>query len=92
MRSTSDGIQCGTDDLSVSLGTFALTIPATSFRLSSGGYCQFQATNLQAVIKPASTGYTLQIEGSGPSIAAPVPVTVLFGNDEGSATVSTTLN
>jgi hypothetical protein len=47
---------------------------------------------LQAVIKPASTGYTLQIEGSGPSIAAPVPVTVLFGNDEGSATVSTTLN
>ena len=88
LGTSSDGLHCGTDDLSVSLGTFAFTIPAESFKLSSKGYCQSSGATWQAVIKPATRGYTLQIDGLGPSIVAPVPVTVLVGNDEGSATIS----
>ena len=89
LGANTDGFHCGTDDVSVRVGTFASTIPGPSFKLSSKGYCQFQGTNLQAVIKPTMAGYNLQFDWTGSRVVAPsgTPVMVLVGNDQGSGTL-----
>jgi hypothetical protein len=69
LSSNSDGIQPADEDVSVSLGQFAITIPAGGFRVNRNGFYQFTGTvngvALDAIIKPTTTGYLLQIEGSG---------------------------
>jgi len=91
----SDGIHPDSEDVSFSLGPFAITIPANSFRLNSKGYYQFaavvQGVSLQAIIKPTTTGYQFQVDGSGVNLSSlvnPMATTVQVGNDGGTATVT----
>jgi hypothetical protein len=93
----SNGINPATEDVSFSLGSFAVTVPAGSFSVSSKGSYQFSGSinggTLKAIIKPITAGYQLQVEGSGGlgnlgSLANPLTVAVFVGDDGGTATVS----
>jgi len=91
----SNGINPSLEDVSVSLGPFAITIPASSFILGPHGYYQFSGAmngiSVEALLKPASTGYTLHIDGSSMNLATlsnPLPVTVQIGDDGGTANIA----
>jgi hypothetical protein len=95
LNSNSDGIDPATDDVSFSLGSFAITIPAGSFTVNGKGFYQFTGTingvALQAIIKPTTTGYQLQIDGSGVNLsndANSMTVAAQVGNDGGTAMIT----
>jgi hypothetical protein len=94
LGSTSNGINPATEDVSFSLGSFPLTVPAGSFRANREGVYQFEGTingvRLESSLKSAATGFRLQIEGSGANLAGlgnPVVLALQIGDDGGSATV-----
>ncbi len=84
-------------DVSFNLGTFAITVPAGSFR-GSRGYYEYVGTvngvGLIASISPTSTGHQLRIDGLGvsrtalPNVANPMAVGVQIGNAGGSTTIT----
>jgi len=95
LGSNSGGIKPTIEDVSLSLNSFAITIPAGSFILNKQGSYKFTGTingvGLQAIVKPTSTGYQLQIDGSGvklPSLSNPMAVVVQVGDDGGKSTVT----
>jgi hypothetical protein len=89
-------------DVSFNLGTFALTIPAGSFRKDPWGRGDYRLSGIiggvsvLAIIASTPTGYQLRVEGFGiirtslPGLANPISVTVQIGNN-GSTTEITAI-
>jgi len=95
LGSNNDGFNPTSEDVSFSLGPLGVTIPAGSFRRNNKGFYEFAGTvngiSLDAIIKPTSTGYSLQIDGSRANLNGfvnPMTVTVQIGNDGATAVVT----
>lgn len=94
----SDGIAPLTEDATLQIGSFSVTIPAGSFKLKSSKSSnpeeyKFEGTingiKLEVKIKPAGNGFEFKAEGKGANlagIAVPETVKLTIGNDSGSAT------
>jgi hypothetical protein len=93
LASGSNGINPAGEDVSVSLGSSAFTIPAGSFKANKNGTYAFEGKinrlSLEANIKPTTTGYQLSLEGSGlTGLAKPLTVALWIGDDSGVAQIT----
>src|SRR5882762_7274796 len=90
----SNGISPVNEAVTLTLGTFSITIPKNSFTRTSTGVFTYQGrvggVALQFRIAPATTGYTFKAEGSratGVPTTNPVTVVLTVGDDTGAKTV-----
>ena len=85
-----------TQSLTVSIGSFAMTFPAGSFRTLGSGTYAYSGTvsgaSVNVKLNPqGSNSYTVQISGSGvdlSTLANPVTVSITMGNNTGSTQVT----
>ena len=90
----SSGINPVNEAVTLTLGTFSITIPKNSFTRTSEGVFNYQGSvggvALEFRIAPATTGYTFKAEGSratGLPTTNPVTVVLTVGDDTGTKTV-----
>ena len=90
----SNGINPVNEAVTLTLGTFSITIPKNSFTRTSEGVFNYQGrvggVALEFRIAPATTGYTFKAEGSratGLPTTNPVTVVLTVGDDTGTKTV-----
>ena len=90
----SNGISPVNEVVTLTLGTFSITIPKNSFTRTTTGVFTYQGrvggVALQFRIAPATTGYTFKAEGSratGLPTTNPVTVVLTVGDDTGTKTV-----
>ena len=104
LGASSDGIAPLTEAVTIQVGSFSATIPAGSFTLKPAtpnkpAFFKFQGTingvALEAKITPlGANSFEFKAEGNGLNLTGtvnPVTVTLLIGNDQGSATVTAEL-
>jgi len=89
----SDGISPPTEAVSLQIGTYSMTIPAGSFQQAGqGSYMYMTGNTLEVEITQLPGGvFEFQMEGQGLELTGtvnPVPVTLMIGNDGGSAIVA----
>jgi len=92
----SNGINPVTQNLTLKIGTFSVTIPPGSFRLNPYGRFAFQGTinglSLQVQIVPLGNDiFTLKAEGTGVDLTGltnPVTVVLTIGSDSDTRTVT----
>jgi len=90
----SNGTNPANEAVTLTLGTFSITIPKNSFTRTSEGVFNYQGrvggVALEFRIAPATTGYTFKAEGSratGLPTTNPVTVVLTVGDDTGTKTV-----
>ena len=96
----SNGINPVTEDVTLQIGPYSVTIPAGSFTKNNKGSYVFAGTvggvAVEFRINPVGgNSYTLQAEGSGANltgISNPVTVTLTIGDDAGSTQITATIN
>lgn len=101
LGASSDGVAPLTEAVTIQVGSFSATIPAGSFTLKPAkpnrpAFFKFEGTingvALEANITPlGANAFEFKAEGNGMNLTGtvnPVTVTVIIGNDQGSATVT----
>lgn len=89
-----------TQDVTLQIGSFSVTIPARSFFQDNKGAYVFQGTindvSLQVKLDEQANGsYTLQVQGSGADLSGitnPVTVTVVVGTVSGGTSAIASTN
>jgi YVTN family beta-propeller protein len=89
----SSSIDLTTQNFTLNVGTYSLTIPPGSFSRNNGGYV-YQAKMLSVTVQPGSGGgYDFNVAANGVTLngsALPIPVTLAIGANAGSVTLSKT--
>jgi 6-phosphogluconolactonase len=96
LGANSHGINPVTENVTLQIGTFSVTIPAGSFKLNPNGRFAFQGVingvNLQVQIVPLGNNiFTFKAEGTGVDLTRltnPVTVVLTIGIDTGATTVT----
>lgn len=99
LGAASDGINPLTEPVTITLGTYSVTIPPSSFKLFKNGTFMFQGTiggvNLVVQIVPlGGASYQIKANGSPVNLSGltnPVTVTLVIGNDSGTTSVMANL-
>ena len=89
-----NGIDPLTEDVTVKIGTYEITIPAGSFRPDDDGEFEFEGTinglEVEMEIELEDDGtfeFEIEVEGADlPELAEPLEVTLVIGDDEGTTT------
>ena len=98
LGANSNGINSITENVTLQIGTFSVTIPAGSFRQNPNGRFAFQGVingaNLQVQIVPLGNNiFTFKAEGRSVGLTSnPVTVVLTIGIDSGSTVVNTNSN
>ncbi len=96
LGANSNGINPVTENVTLQIGTFSVTIPAGSFQLNPNGRFAFQGVingvSMQVQIVPLSNNmFTFKAEGTGVDLTGlfnPVTVVLTIGDDFGSTSVT----
>jgi 6-phosphogluconolactonase len=97
LGANSNGINPVTENVTMQIGTFSVTIPAGSFQQNPNGRFAFQAvingTSLQVQVVPLGNNvFTFKAEGTSVGLTGlsnPMTVVLTIGTDSGSAVVNT---
>lgn len=89
----SSGLDLASDDLTLTVGSYVMTVPAGGFRNENGQYVYY-TTGLSVIVRPSDGGsYGLEVAANGVSLAGsalPIQATLTIGPNQGSATLSNT--
>lgn len=99
LGAASDGINPLTEPVTITLGTYSVTIPPSSFKQQKNGTFMYQGTiggvNLVVQIVPlGGASYQIKANGSPVNLSGltnPVTVTLVIGNDSGATSVMANL-
>jgi hypothetical protein len=99
LGANSNGINPVTENVTLQIGTFSVTIPAGSFQLNPNGRFAFQGVingvSMQVQIVPLGNNmFTFKAEGTGVDLTGlfnPVTVVLTIGDDSGSTSVTAEL-
>jgi len=96
LGANSNGIDPVTENVTLQIGTFSVTIPGGSFKLNPNGSFAFQGVingvSMQVLIMPLGNNiFTFKAQGTGVDLTGltnPVTVVLTIGDDRGSTAVT----
>ncbi len=95
LGAASDGINPLTEDVTVKIGAYEITIPMGSFSLDDDGEFEFEGiidgvkVEMEIELEDDAFEFEIEVEAEGlPELQEPLEVTLIIGDDEGIATAN----